>query len=110
MAAPTPPAKSFRFTQPGDTDNKVLTHIAIQLSVGQGMYGVDFVSDASKHDGGPWAYIVILTDAVITAINILVPNSGTIVGQTIKAGSVIPLRFDSITLSSGAVELVRDSP
>lgn len=70
-------------------------------------WGADFYSDTSLHNGD-WIGFLCLTDAVIdlTGVNW---GGSVITAVTVKAGTYVPGRFNTLKLASGTIIAYRAS-
>jgi hypothetical protein len=104
-------ANAVSFIQPlnNDTEQRLLTKATAILFTGLGLAGVDQISDTSAHTGN-WNIFHAVSDCVISAISYF-PGSqtGTLAGQTLKAGDRIYGRILGLTLTSGTGELYRSA-
>jgi hypothetical protein len=90
-----------------DLLNRLTYKIASYLATGLGLGGVDHVADTAKHDGHWWCLHAV-SDTVISAI--VYKNgtsSGSLNGATILGGDRVYGQIESITLTSGRVEMYR---
>lgn len=108
MAAPTSPTAQLGVRpEPMDTEQRLLFKIASLLAGGLGIAGVDAVTDTALHTGNWWIFHA-LTDSVITSVTYKTGYStGSLAGQTVKAGDRIYGPIVSFQLTSGAGELYR---
>jgi hypothetical protein len=74
-------------------------------SLEQGVNGSDVISDTSLHNG-KWGVLVVADDAVISALTCTnKTNTAGLVGVSLASGYSTYGFFDSITLTSGVVEM-----
>jgi hypothetical protein len=110
MAAPTPPTVQLGVRpDPQDTEQRLLFKIASLLASGLGTAGVDIVTDTSTKTGNWWIFHA-LTDVVVESATYKTGYStGSLAGQTVKAGDRIYGPFISFKLTSGSGELYRSA-
>jgi len=82
----------------------LLRKVAALLATGAGLAGLDVITDNAKHSGN-WGIFHALQDSVVSAIEFqpYANATGSLDGQTIKAGDRVYGFFKSITLVSGSV-------
>lgn len=109
MASPTPPTTNVKYLpRHDDTEQRLLVKIAAALTVGIGLGGSDYVSDATSHTGN-WLILHAIEDTVISSLTYRSGTRGgaSLAGKTIKAGDRLYGEIVSIQLTSGSVELYR---
>jgi len=84
-----------------------LVKLVAVLTAGLGLGGVDIVTDSVTRNGS-WVIIHAIQDTVIASVTYAGGTStGSLAGQTLKAGDRVYGQFLSVTLTSGAAELYR---
>lgn len=75
-----------------------------QESASHGRFGILVVTDTAAHTG-EFSALQVFADAVIAAITATASTTTGLTGVSLAAGTVIPVHFTSITLTSGKVIL-----
>jgi hypothetical protein len=110
MGAPTAPTQNVRnLPKLDDTEQRLLYKLVATLTTGLGLGGVDIVSDTGSHSGD-WQIFHALSDTVFISVTYRNgTSSGSMAGQTLKAGDRIYGNIINVVLASGSGELYRSS-